>query len=194
MFSQALNIEPAIETDSFVFGFEESYGYLAGSYVRDKDAVVASMLICEMAAYYKKQGKTLAQIIDAMYEEYGYYQNTTVSFSFDGAAGMQKMADIMANLRANDPSEISGMKIVKISDYKESVEKDLVSGTEKVIKLPKSNVLAYNLEGNNAAIVRPSGTEPKIKIYVTAVGKDKNDAQRITVLIIADTKKLMGLE
>ncbi len=189
-----LNLEPANETDRFVFGFEESYGYLAGSYVRDKDAVVASMLICEMAAYYKKQGKTLAQIIDAMYEEYGYYQNTTVSFSFDGAAGMQKMADIMANLRANDPSEISGMKIVKISDYKESVEKDLVSGTEKVIKLPKSNVLAYNLEGNNAAIVRPSGTEPKIKIYVTAVGKDKNDAQRITDLIIADTKKLMGLE
>lgn len=189
-----LNLEPANETDRFVFGFEESYGYLAGSYVRDKDAVVASMLICEMAAYYKKQGKTLAQVIDAMYEEYGYYQNTTVSFSFDGAAGMQKMADIMANLRANGPSEICGMKIVKFSDYKKSIEKDLVTGTEKTIELPKSNVLAYHLEGNNAAIVRPSGTEPKIKIYVTAVGKDKADAQRITDLIIADTKKLMGLE
>ncbi|MEE0761972.1 MAG: phospho-sugar mutase [Acutalibacteraceae bacterium] len=188
-----LNLEPASETDRFVFGFEESYGYLAGSYVRDKDAVVASMLICEMAAYYKKQGKTLAQVIDAMYEEYGYYKNTTLSFSFDGAAGMQKMADIMASLRANSPAEVSGMKVVKFSDFKESVEKDLVAGTEKVIELPKSNVLAYYLEGNNAAIVRPSGTEPKIKIYITAVGKDKADAQRITDLITDDMKKIMGL-
>ncbi|OUP79953.1 phosphoglucomutase [Anaeromassilibacillus sp. An172] len=188
-----LNLEPANETDRFVFGFEESYGYLAGSYVRDKDAVVASMLICEMAAYYKKQGKTLAQVIDAMYEEYGYYKNTTLSFSFDGAAGMQKMADIMASLRANSPAEVSGMKVVKFSDFKESVEKDIVAETEKVIELPKSNVLAYYLEGNNAAIVRPSGTEPKIKIYVTAVGKDKADAQRITDLITDDMKKIMGL-
>lgn len=188
-----LNLEPANETDRFVFGFEESYGYLAGSYVRDKDAVVASMLICEMAAYYKKQGKTLAQVIDAMYEEYGYYKNTTLSFSFDGAAGMQKMADIMASLRANSPAEVSSMKVVKFSDFKESVEKDLVAGTEKVIELPKSNVLAYYLEGNNAAIVRPSGTEPKIKIYITAVGKDKADAQRITDLITDDMKKIMGL-
>lgn len=188
-----LNLEPANETDRFVFGFEESYGYLAGSYVRDKDAVVASMLICEMAAYYKKQGKTLAQVIDAMYEEYGYYKNTTLSFSFDGAAGMQKMADIMASLRADSPAEISGMKVVRFADFKESVEKDIVAGTEKVIELPKSNVLAYYLEGNNAAIVRPSGTEPKIKIYVTAVGKDKADAQRITDLIVDDMKKIMGL-
>lgn len=188
-----LNLEPENETDRFVFGFEESYGYLAGSYVRDKDAVVASMLICEMAAYYKKQGKTLAQVIDAMYEEYGYYKNTTLSFSFDGAAGMQKMGDIMASLRANSPAEVSGMKVVKFSDFKESVEKDLVAGTEKVIELPKSNVLAYYLEGNNAAIVRPSGTEPKIKIYITAVGKDKADAQRITDLITDDMKKIMGL-
>ena len=188
-----LNLEPANETDRFVFGFEESYGYLAGSYVRDKDAVVASMLICEMAAYYKKQGKTLAQVIDAMYEEYGYYKNTTLSFSYDGAAGMQKMADIMASLRANSPAEVSGMKVVKFSDFKESVEKDLVAETEKVIELPKSNVLAYYLEGNNAAIVRPSGTEPKIKIYITAVGKDKADAQRITDLITDDMKKIMGL-
>lgn len=188
-----LNLEPANETDRFVFGFEESYGYLAGSYVRDKDAVVASMLICEMAAYYKKQGKTLAQVIDAMYEEYGYYKNTTLSFSFDGAAGMQKMADIMASLRADSPAEVSGMKVVRFADFKESVEKDLVAGIEKVIDLPKSNVLAYYLEGNNAAIVRPSGTEPKIKIYVTAVGKDKADAQRITDLIVDDMKKIMGL-
>lgn len=188
-----LNLEPANETDRFVFGFEESYGYLAGSYVRDKDAVVASMLICEMAAYYKKQGKTLAQVIDAMYEEYGYYQNSTLSFSFDGAAGMQKMADIMASLRADSPTEVSGMKVVRFADFKESVEKDLAAGTEKVIELPKSNVLAYYLEGNNAAIVRPSGTEPKIKIYVTSVGKDKADAQRITDLIVADMKKIMGL-
>lgn len=188
-----LNLEKDNETDRFVFGFEESYGYLAGSYVRDKDAVVASMLICEMAAYYKKNGKTLAQVIDGLYEKYGYYQNTTLNFGFDGAAGMQKMADIMANLRTDAPKTISGYKVVKTADYKESVEKDISNGTETKINLPKSNVLSYSLEGGNAAIVRPSGTEPKIKLYITAVGKNKNDAQIITDKIAADMEKILGL-
>ena len=175
-----LNLEKVDETERFVFGFEESYGYLSGSYVRDKDAVVASMLICEMAAYYKKQGKTLAMVMDEMYSEYGFYKNTTLNFGFSGAAGMQKMADIMSNLRANAPKEIASYKVLKIADYKESKEYDLVTGEEKTIDLPKSNVLSYSLEGEHACIFRPSGTEPKIKLYITAVGKDAKDAQDIT--------------
>ncbi len=175
-----LNLEKVDEAERFVFGFEESYGYLSGSYVRDKDAVVASMLICEMAAYYKKQGKTLAMVMDDMYKEYGFYKNTTLNFGFSGAAGMQKMADIMANLRENTPKEFASYKVVKIADYLESKEYDLITGEEKVIDLPKSNVLSYSLEGEHACIIRPSGTEPKIKLYITAVGKDADDAQVIT--------------
>lgn len=175
-----LNLEKVSQEERFVFGFEESYGYLSGSYVRDKDAVVASMLICEMAAYYKKQGKTLAMVMDEMYKEYGFYKNTTLNFGFSGAAGMQKMADIMANLRENAPKEFASYKVLKISDYLESKEYDLVTGEETVINLPKSNVLAYSLEGEHACIFRPSGTEPKIKLYITAVGKDADDAQVIT--------------
>ena len=186
-------LEAKGEENRYVFGFEESYGYLAGTYVRDKDAVVASMLICEMAAYYKKQGKTLAQVIDSMYAEYGYYLNTTLSFSFDGAAGMQKMADIMAALRKDMPKSVANYKTVKFCDYKESVEKDILKGTESTINLPKSDVLAYHLDSGNAAIVRPSGTEPKIKLYITAVGADKTDAQRITEAIKADMQKLLGV-
>lgn len=174
-----LGLEQKGEEDRYMFGFEESYGYLAGTYVRDKDAVVASMLICEMAATYKKQGKTLAQVIDGLYEEFGYYMNKTLSFEFEGAQGMQKMADIMSGLRDNAPSEIAGRKVVKTADYKLSVEKDIVSGEEKTINLPKSNVLQYNLDGEHMVIVRPSGTEPKIKIYLTAVGNHKADAERI---------------
>lgn len=175
-----LNLEKDNEEDRFVFGFEESYGYLSGSYVRDKDAVVASMLICEMAAYYKKQGKTLAMVMDEMYAQYGYYKNTTLNFGFSGATGMQKMADIMANLRENAPKEFASYKVTKIADYLESKEYDLVTGQETVINLPKSNVLSYSLEGEHACIIRPSGTEPKIKLYITAVGKDADDAQAIT--------------
>lgn len=189
-----LNLEKNNEENRYVFGFEESYGYLSGTYVRDKDAVVASMLICEMAAYYKKQGKTLAQVIDGLYEEFGLYQNTTLNFSFQGAAGMKKMAEIMTSLRENSPAEIAGYKVTKSSDYLESVECDLTTGETSVINLPKSNVLSYSLEGGNAAIVRPSGTEPKIKLYITAVGKDKSDAQKITEKIEADMKSLMGIE
>ena len=174
-----LGLEQKGEEDRYMFGFEESYGYLAGTYVRDKDAVVASMLICEMAATYKKQGKTLAQVIDGLYEEFGYYMNKTLSFEFEGAQGMQKMADIMSGLRDNAPAEIAGRKVVKTADYKLSVEKDIISGEEKTINLPKSNVLQYNLDGEHMVIVRPSGTEPKIKIYLTAVGNDKSDAERI---------------
>ena len=188
-----LNLEKEGKKNNYVFGFEESYGYLAGTYVRDKDAVVASMLICEMAATFKKQGKSLAEVIDGLYEEFGYYKNTTLSFEFSGSEGMQKMADIMSALRDNAPAEVAGFKVTGTADYKLSVAKDIASGEETVINLPKSNVLQYNLEGDNMAIVRPSGTEPKIKIYLTAVGKDKDDAQKITDNLEKSMKEIMGI-
>ncbi len=177
---QILELEQKNEEYRYVFGFEESYGYLAGTYVRDKDAVVASMLIAEMTAYYKRQGKTLANVIDELYKEYGFYNNTTLSFEFDGALGMLTMKKIMDNLRNCSLSEMAGFSIVKHADYLLSFEKDYVNGTTTEIKLPKSNVLSFSLEGGNAIIVRPSGTEPKIKIYFTGVGTDKADAVRVT--------------
>lgn len=181
-----LRLEEKGEEDRFVFGFEESCGYLSGSYVRDKDAVVASMLICEMAAYYKKQGKSLVDIIDGIYNEYGYYLNTTLNFYFEGAAGMDKMAGILDGLRNNAPSEIAGYKVVAIADYETKVATDLLTGKSEAIDLPKSNVLSYTLEGGHCAIVRPSGTEPKIKIYITAIGATADEAEAVTEKISED--------
>ena len=189
-----LNLEKKGEENRYVFGFEESYGYLAGSYVRDKDAVVASMLVCEMAAFYKKQGKSLAQAIDGLYEEYGYYLNRTVSFEFEGAAGMKKMNEIMSGIRQTLPEEIEGRKVVKISDYLLQYEQDFIKGTKTDIDLPKSNVLAFNLEGDDAVIIRPSGTEPKIKLYITAVGKNYDTAEEICNNLIESSKALLGIE
>lgn len=188
-----LGLEQKGETDRYLLGFEESYGYLAGTYVRDKDAVVASMLITEMAAYYKKQGKTLSQVIDELYHEYGYYYNKTLNFYFEGAEGMQKMAELMDTLRADAPKEIANFKVEGICDYLLSTDTDLVTGNTETINLPKSNVLSYSLEGGNAAIVRPSGTEPKIKLYLTSVGKDKADALAIMDRLEVSAKALLGI-
>lgn len=187
-----LNLEKKHEENRYLFGFEESYGYLSGTYVRDKDAVVASMLVCEMAAYYKKQGKSLAEVIDGLYEEFGYYLNQTYAFEFDGAAGMQKMADIMSEIRQNPPKAVAGYNVVKISDYQLKKETDLVNGKVTDIDLPTSNVIALNLEGDNAVIIRPSGTEPKIKLYITAVGKTHSDAAAICDNLVEAGRKLIG--
>lgn len=181
-----LNLEKKGEEDRYVFGFEESCGYLAGSYVRDKDAVVASMLICEMAAYYKAQGKSLVDVIDGIYKEYGYYINTTLNFYFEGAEGMQKMAGIMDSLRENAPAQIAGYKVVAVSDYDTKIATDLTTGKSEPIDLPKSNVLSYTTEGGHCAIVRPSGTEPKLKIYITAIGDTPEEAQTLTEKITED--------
>lgn len=187
-----LNLEKNNEENRYLFGFEESYGYLSGTYVRDKDAVVASMLICEMAAYYKKQGKSLAEVIDGLYEEFGYYLNETYAFEFEGAAGMQKMADIMSEIRDNPPKSIAGYDVVKISDYQLKKETDVVTGKVTDIDLPTSNVIAFNLDGDNAVIVRPSGTEPKIKLYITAVGKNRDDAVSVCQKLVEAGKALIG--
>lgn len=189
-----LNLEKNHEENRYLFGFEESYGYLSGTYVRDKDAVVASMLVCEMAAYYKKQGKSLAEVIDGLYEEFGYYLNKTYSFEFEGAAGMQKMSDIMSSVRENMPEAIDKYKVVKVSDYMLKKETDIKTGENSDINLPKSNVISLNLEGDNAVIIRPSGTEPKIKLYITAVGSDKADAEAICESLVKSSKELLGIE
>lgn len=187
-----LNLEKNHEENRYLFGFEESYGYLSGTYVRDKDAVVASMLVCEMAAYYKKQGKSLAQVIDGLYEEFGYYINQTYAFEFDGAAGMQKMADIMSEIRNNSPKVIDKYNVIKICDYQLKKETDILTGKVDDINLPTSNVIALNLEGDNAVIIRPSGTEPKIKLYITAVGKTHEDAVNVCENLVKSAKSLIG--
>lgn len=190
---QILGLEKNGEESRYVFGFEESYGYLAGTYVRDKDAVVASMLICEMAAYYRKNGKSLYEVMNSVYEEYGYYINRTLSFEFEGASGMEKMANIMSNLRDNPPAEVSGIEVVATADYKLSVAKDLKADTEEVINLPKSNVLSYSLADGGAVIVRPSGTEPKIKLYLTSVGKTREESLALCDKLGKDMETKLGL-
>ena len=189
-----LNLEKKHEENRYLFGFEESYGYLSGTYVRDKDAVVASMLVCEMAAYYKKQGKSLAEVIDGLYEEFGYYLNKTYSFEFGGAAGMHKMADIMTAVRDNTPKSIAGYDVVKVSDYLLRKETDVATGSVTDIDLPKSNVIALHLTDDNAVIIRPSGTEPKIKLYITSVGKDKDNAAKICEKLVVASKEILGIE
>lgn len=184
-------LEAEGRADDFVMGFEESYGYLAGTHARDKDAVVASMLICEMAAYYKAQGKSLAEVMDSIYDEFGYYFNTVSSYTFEGASGMEKMSAIMDGLRADAPKSFGGMEVTVVDDYKTSVSTNLTDSSTKTIELPKSNVLAYTLTDGNKIIVRPSGTEPKIKAYITAIGKDREQAQLIADKLLADADALM---
>lgn len=190
---QILNLEKKGEEDRFVFGFEESYGYLIGTYVRDKDAVVASMMICEMAEYYRKQGKTLSDVINELYEKYGFYKNTTLSYNFEGSAGMEKMQEIMESLRREPLISISSMKVNKINDYIESKSIDKKTGTINTINLPKSNVISYELEDGSSAIVRPSGTEPKIKIYVTSVGENFKEVEEKTENIVKDMERILGV-
>ena len=164
---QIANLESAGEVDRFIFGFEESYGYLAGPYVRDKDAVIGSMLICEMAAYYRSIGSSIKQRLEEIYAQYGRYLNKVDSFEFPGLTGMEKMASIMQKLRDQPPVELAGHKVVKVTDYKKPEETGL----------PAANVLIYTLENGATVVVRPSGTEPKIKTYFTTLGKDLAEAQ-----------------
>ena len=187
------NLEKEDKEDNFVVGMEESYGYLRGIHARDKDAVVASLMICEMAAVYKLRGISLKEFMDSIYEKYGMYLNTVLNFAFEGASGMQKMADIMTSLRENAPTSFADKKVVKVADYKESLVKDTLTGDSATINLPKSNVLSYSLEDNSKVIVRPSGTEPKIKVYITACAENRVDAEALTNLIADDAKGFLGV-
>ena len=182
---EILELENKGEQDKFVFGFEESCGYLKGTYARDKDAVVASMLVCEMAASFKKQGKTVVEALDELYEKYGYYLAHVQSVELTGADAMEKAANMMAQLRSNAPSAIGGAAVTGIRDYKTGIAADLINGTETVINLPRSNVLEFLLGDQGSVIARPSGTEPKVKFYYTAVAGDKVAASKLLDAMVA---------
>lgn len=186
-------LEEKGEADRYVLGMEESYGYLAGTHVRDKDGVVAAMLVTEMAAFCKTEGKTLWQYMESIYEKYGYYFNELDNYAFEGASGMKKMADMMENLRNNVPAEISGSKVVWVGDYKKGTTLDLVSGASGKTGLPSSNVLSYRCENGSTAIVRPSGTEPKIKIYITAKESSREKAAAEVKNISESMKGILGI-
>ncbi len=179
---QIAGLEAAGEVERFIFGFEESYGYLAGPYVRDKDAVIASMLICEMAAYYRSTGSSIKQRLEEIYKEYGRYLNKVDSFEFPGLTGMDKMKQMMTDLRAKPPQELAGKKVTQVTDYMKPEETGL----------PKSNVLTYTLESGESVVVRPSGTEPKIKAYYTTKGKDLAEAEAEKEKIAAAVKPYLS--
>ena len=187
---QIAMLEAAGERDRYILGFEESYGYLSGGYVRDKDAVNASMLICEMALDYKRRGMTLVDAINALYEKHGYYINSVLNFGFEGEDGMKKMASIMDHLRQNPPTVIANLAVTGHSDYQES--KCVEGGAVTEIDLPKSNVLEYRLENGAKIIVRPSGTEPKIKVYLSAKGATKAKSQEVIDAMKAAAPVLLG--
>ena len=179
---QIARLEAAGQVDRFIFGFEESYGYLAGPYVRDKDAIIGSMLICEMAAYYRSVGSSIKERLEEIYAKFGRYLNKVDSFEFPGLSGMEKMAGIMDGLRKNPPAEIGGYTVTSVTDYQD---------TEKT-GLPTANVLIYALEGGATVVVRPSGTEPKIKTYFTTLGKDLAQAQAQKDRLAAALKPLLA--
>ncbi len=179
---QIAQLEAAGEVDRFIFGFEESYGYLAGPYVRDKDAVIGAMLICEMAAYYRSIGSSIKQRLEEIYAQYGRYLNKVDSFEFPGLSGMDKMKGIMESLRANPPKDFAGIAVTKVTDYSKPEETGL----------PKANVLIYQLEDGSTVVVRPSGTEPKIKTYFTTKGKDLAEAQAKKDLLAEACKPILA--
>ncbi len=188
---QITELEKKGEENRFVFGFEESYGYLGGSYVRDKDAVIGSMLICEMVAYYKAEGKSLIDVLDMLYKKYGYYLCSQKSFTCEGESGMNRIKGIMESIRAEAPSIINGHKAVRFDDYETSVSRNMCDGSERKITLPRSNVLAFYMEDGSSLIVRPSGTEPKIKLYLGSVGDTMEIAKtELSALENAGTKLL----
>lgn len=181
------------KSNEYVLGMEESYGYLAGTHVRDKDAVVASALICEMAAYYKNMGLSLIDVLNNINKKYGCYKNVLMNFQFEGASGMKKMQDIMTHLRQNAPKQIASSNVTAVLDYLGSKYMETSSGIIKQIDLPKSNVLEYRLENGSNAIVRPSGTEPKIKIYITACENTMEESSKTVDAIGDSMKTLLGL-
>lgn len=177
---------------TFLLGFEESYGYLKGTYARDKDAVVAALLICEMAAYYKTRGMTLIDALDEIFEKYGFYREEVFSIAMTGVDGQAKMAALMNDLRANPPAVIGEKKVVTVKDYLTEKVLDLTTGAVSGTRLPKSNVLYYLTGDGNLVVVRPSGTEPKVKVYVLANGATDTDARENAASCAAGIRKILG--
>ncbi len=186
---EILELEQKGEEKKFIFGFEESCGYLKGTYARDKDAIVATMLVCELAASLKKQGKTILDALNSLYATYGHYLAYVQSVELTGADAMEKAAAMMASLRSNAPATIGGAAVTAVRDYKQSIAKNLMTGAEEAILLPKSNVLEFVLGQQGSVIVRPSGTEPKVKFYYTAVGESRQAAQSLLDACVAQMSK-----
>ena len=186
---EILELEQKGEEHKFIFGFEESCGYLKGTYARDKDAIVASMLVCELAASMKMQGKSILDALDEVYAKYGYYLAYVQSIELTGADAMEKAAKMMADLRSDVPATIGGAPVTGVRDYKTSIAKNLVTGEESIIALPKSNVLELLMGEKGSVIARPSGTEPKVKFYYTAVGNTKEDAKALLDACVAQMAK-----
>lgn len=176
---------------TYLFGFEESYGYLKGTYARDKDAVVATMLIAEMTLYYREKGITLSEQMENIYKKYGYYVEYVESVVMEGMDGSAKISGIMDNLRRNTPKSVAGKKVVAVRDYETSVRTEIESGKTEKILLPKSNVIYLELEDGNNFVVRPSGTEPKIKLYCLMRGGNKAEAEALVEAVKADIKNIV---
>ena len=175
----------------YLFGFEESYGCLIGTHARDKDGIVASMALCEAAAFYKAQGKTLWDAMLEMYEKYGYYKDAVIAITHKGIEGLAKIKNIMETLRNNAPTQLGDYKVLVTRDYQEDVIRDLSTGETKPTGIPKSNVLYYEMEGDAWLAVRPSGTEPKIKLYYGVVGKDMADADEKSAKLGEQVKAML---
>ncbi|MCD7730013.1 MAG: phospho-sugar mutase [Oscillospiraceae bacterium] len=185
-------LEAKGEEKRYIFGFEESYGYLAGSYVRDKDAVVASMLICEMAAFYRTKGISLLKARENMYAKYGVYKHSQQSFTCEGVTGMERMKEIMSGLRSNTPKAIGGLNVTRFDDYLAGTSENTADGNKTMLTLPKSDVLTFTLTDGASVVIRPSGTEPKIKAYYTTTGKTEEEAVALQAKIADDFKKILG--
>lgn len=176
------------EEERFILGFEESYGYLTGTYVRDKDGVNAALMICEMFAYYKTQGKALIDVLNGLYEKFGYCLNTLHTYRFEGIEGTARMQEIMEDFRKHAPGEWAGHQILSVSDYRESVT-HYRNGNDKILQFPKSNVLKYMLEGDISVVVRPSGTEPKLKMYYSVRGETMSKAEAVEKLLAEEIER-----
>ena len=176
---EILALEEKGEEDRFVFGFEESCGYLKGTYARDKDAVVASMLTCDLAAKLKREGMNLAQKMHALYAELGYHEAKVISIELKGPNAMELSAKFMADFRAAIPTELCGIPVTSCTDYQSRITRNMLTGEESAVLLPKSNVVTLVLGEKGSVIVRPSGTEPKVKLYLTAVDRDKDRARAL---------------
>ncbi len=187
------NLEKDGEENRFVMGFEESYGYLIGTHARDKDAVAASLMVSEMAAYYKNKGKSLVDVLNDIYAEHGNCVDKLYNFMFEGASGMVKMSEIMTETRNNPPEELAGFEVIRVSDFEARTVTDTVTGEKEPLSLPKSNILSYVLSDGSTAIVRPSGTEPKIKVYIAGCGKTKEEAAQTADGIGEAIKKLLKI-
>lgn len=176
---------------TYIFGFEESYGYLKGTYARDKDAVVATMLIAEMALYYQEKGSSVFEQMDKIYQKYGYYKEYVESVTMEGIEGLDKIKSIMENIRKNPPETVAGKKVTAVRDYLTSVRTETESGKKEEILLPKSNVIYLELEDDNNFVIRPSGTEPKIKLYCLLKGNTQNEADSLAELVREDIKAIV---